>query len=172
MGNTTTTHICGCIAVLRILYHEVSSLNGQFSKAKRGEAFKTQTLKNIAKRYEWSRTTEEDVVQDKLSYDAPYTNLSASTFISENAIALQGKNASNCSDLRSSCSVQPAFIGFGERYATVPLSRLVPSRTPTSRTPPNYIHLHPTYPPSRPLSSRSQCNSHYFWMRSNRPLAS
>lgn len=60
-------HKCSGIAALGLLYHEVSRLNAQFPKLKRGPVFRTQTLMKIVEKYEWSRTSEEEVMQDKLT---------------------------------------------------------------------------------------------------------
>lgn len=65
-------HSCNRIAALGIRYHEVFFLNERSIKVKRENGFKTQTLEKIVEPYEWSRTTEEKVMQDKLSYDDLY----------------------------------------------------------------------------------------------------
>lgn len=114
---------CSRVAALGVLYHEVSRLNEQFPKVKRGAAFKTQTLMKIVERYEWSRTAEEEVMQDKLDYDSLYTKLSASIVIWENEIVRNGKSPNNESDLRSAMKV-PNFIAFGEQYARASQRRL------------------------------------------------
>jgi hypothetical protein len=64
---------CNHNAALGFLYHKVARLNEQFPKVKRGDQFRTQTLMRIVEKYEWSRTAEEGVVQDAISYDALYT---------------------------------------------------------------------------------------------------
>ena len=65
MEDTMRKHSCSRVPALDLLYHEVSPLNGQFQKVKRGDAFKRQNLMKIVERYEWSRTAEEDVMQEK-----------------------------------------------------------------------------------------------------------
>lgn len=58
---------CSQISALKILYHEVAHLNEQLPKVKRGSVFKTKLLNKILERQEWSHSTEEEVMKDKLS---------------------------------------------------------------------------------------------------------
>lgn len=63
---------CSRVAALGTLYHEVSRLNDQFPKEKRGETFRIRglgdyTLMIIVHRYTWSRNAEEDVMQGKIN---------------------------------------------------------------------------------------------------------
>ena len=53
---------CSGVAALRTLHHEVSLLNDQFPKEKRGDVFKINTLMKIVDRYVWSRSAEEGVM--------------------------------------------------------------------------------------------------------------
>jgi hypothetical protein len=92
---------CNRIAALGFLYHEVARLNEQFPKVKRGDQFRTQTLMRIFEKYEWSRTAEEGVMQDALSYDALYTKLSASLVIWEHQITRSGGDPDLADDRRS-----------------------------------------------------------------------
>lgn len=108
---------CSRISALGFLYHEVAHLNEQFPNVKRGNAFKTQTLMKIAERYEWSRSAEEEVVQDKLSYDTLYTKLSATIVIWENELSRQGRHPEQADDKRNSSMILQASIHFGEQYA-------------------------------------------------------
>lgn len=116
--DTMKKHNCSRVAALGILYHEVARLNEQFPKVKRGNAFKTQTLMKIVERYEWSRTAEEEVMQDSLTYDNLYTKLSASIVIWENELTRQGRNPEEADDRRVISPSPPALIHFGEQYAT------------------------------------------------------
>ena len=78
---TREKHKCSRIAALGVLYHEVARLNEQLPRVKRGPVFRTQTLMKIVEKYEWSRTSEEEVMQDKIDYNELYTKLSGSLVI-------------------------------------------------------------------------------------------
>ena len=123
-------HECNRISALGVLYHEVSRLNEQFPKIKRGDSFRTQTLMKIVEKYEWSRTTEEEVMQDALKYDAVYTKLSASLVIWELEVSRSGKDPETTDDRRVSVQ-NKSFIEYGAQYA-YPTSS-VRSRNGTSR---------------------------------------
>lgn len=73
-------------------------MNEQFPKVKRGAAFKTQKFMKIVDKYEWSRTAEEEIMQEKLSYDSLYTKLSASIVMWENEIVRSGMNVDTADD--------------------------------------------------------------------------
>lgn len=62
-------HSCSCIAALGFLFYELARLKEQLSKVKEENTFKTQTHVIIGKRQERSRTAEEEIITDKLSYD-------------------------------------------------------------------------------------------------------
>lgn len=92
---------------------------------------------NIVEKYEWSRSTEEEVMQDKLPYDALYTTLSDGTVIWETEISRQGMIDSSIIDLRSSSTVQrtlSTFTGSGERYAHARSNRHTLTKTPFSHS--------------------------------------
>jgi hypothetical protein len=134
------------IAALGFLNHEVARLNAQFPKVKRGDQFRTQTLMKIVEKYEWSRTAEEEVMQDALSYDALYTKLSASLVIWEHEVARSGGDPDHADDSRSAPAAASSFIGYGAQYArpvgsrmvsSIPSSTKLSSRCPTPRKVPS-----------------------------------
>lgn len=53
---------CSCTAAPGSLYHEITGLNRQFPKFKRGNDVKKQTPMIIVEKYEWSRSAEENVL--------------------------------------------------------------------------------------------------------------
>lgn len=75
MDDIMQKHSCKRIAALKMLYREVSSLNKQFLKVECRNEFKTQVLVKIIEQYEWSRTVEEEVMQDKLFYGVCIQNV-------------------------------------------------------------------------------------------------
>jgi hypothetical protein len=62
----------------------------KFPEVKRGDQFRTQTLMRIVEKFKWSRKSEEEVLQEALSYDALYIKLPASLLIWEHQIKLSG----------------------------------------------------------------------------------
>ena len=115
--STREKHKCSRIAALGVLYHEVARLNEQFPRVKRGPVFRTQTLMKIVDKYEWSRTSEEEVMQDKIDYDELYTKLSGSLVIWESEVKRSGRDPDAVDDRRSASKSSPAFIGYGAQYA-------------------------------------------------------
>jgi hypothetical protein len=103
---------CNRIAPMGDLYHEVARLNDQFPKVKRGDQFKTQTLIKIEEKHEWSRSAEEEVMQDSLGYDTLYTKLSASLVIWENEKTRSGRDPDTADDRRVIPGSE-SFIGYG-----------------------------------------------------------
>lgn len=124
--NIRKKNSCGRIAALGTLYHEVSRLNAQFPKLKRGEAFKVNTLMKIVERYIWSRTAEEDVMRDDISYQDLYSKLSASLVIWENEVKRSGRDPDDVDDRRAS-NAASHFIGYGSQYALPPSSNKHPN---------------------------------------------
>lgn len=165
---------CSRIAALGILYHEVSRLNDQFPVEKRGNIFKAQTLMKIAERYEWSRSTEEEMMRNAISYDELYTRLSASLVVWENNVSRSGQDPSSADDTRRSV-LASSFIGFGSQYAVAPRrnpanqQRAIrdPSKTPSQYRQHNYNQ------PVPEKAARVQCFrcKEYGHFRSECPLA-
>jgi hypothetical protein len=108
---------CNRISALGYIYHEVARLNEQFPKVKRGEQFRTQTLMKIVERYEWSRTAEEEVMQDTLTFDSLYTKLLDSIFIWENEVLRSGHDPDLADDSRKPVGTATYFAGYGAQYA-------------------------------------------------------
>lgn len=80
----------------------MAHLNELFSKVKRGDAFRTQTLMRIVGKYERSRTAEDEVMQEAITYENLYTKSSASLVIWENQITRTGQTPDEFDDTRSS----------------------------------------------------------------------
>lgn len=57
-------HSYNHITALETLNHEVFRLSEQFPKVKRENKFKTHTLMKIVEQCEWSRTAEEEVMEN------------------------------------------------------------------------------------------------------------
>lgn len=56
-------------------------------------------------------------MQDKVSFEELYTELSASIVVYENEIFRQGKVSEGTSNRRCILPVAPVFDGFGDHYA-------------------------------------------------------
>lgn len=130
MEDIRTKHNCSRIAALGNLYHEVSRLNQKFLKVKRGDEFRTQTLMKVVEKYEWSKTAEEDVMQDKIGYDALYTKLSGGVVIWENKVKRSGRDPDTTDDRRTSIGSSGTFVGYGAQYA----NPVAATRRPTKST--------------------------------------
>ena len=161
MDLTRKKHTCSRVAALGILYHEVARLNQQFPKEKRGPTFQTQTLMRIVENCEWSRTSEEEVMRNQLSYDELYTKLSASLVVWEKEVARTGNDPNTADDSRQP-KFRTAFIGYGSQYAypgnTTPRDR----SSTTYRTPSTYprsrrVRSQGTRSRPSPRQSRSRC---------------
>ena len=120
IDNIRKQYNCSRIAALGILYHEVVRLNAQFPKEKRGEAFKVQTLMKIVENHEWSRSAEEEVMQNSINYERLYTKLSAALVVWENEVRKSGQNPEQKEDRRAKILAPTPFIGYGSTYATNP----------------------------------------------------
>ena len=70
----------------------------------------------IVEKYAWSRTAEEDVMQDGLSYDGLYTKLSASPVIWENEMTQMGQDPDTTDDRRMRKGRPESFIGYGAQH--------------------------------------------------------
>lgn len=112
------------VAALKIFYHEVSRLNEQYPQVKHGAAFRTQSLKKIVKRYIWSHTTEEEVMQDKLTYDSLCTKLSAPIVTWENSVRNQGQNRETTNNTALPHVLHHRF-GLGEKISMLQHSAIL-----------------------------------------------
>lgn len=91
MDEVHKKHRYSRVAALGVQYHEVSRFNEQFPKVKRRPAFNMQILWKIVERHEWSRTAEEEIMQDNLIYDTLYIKLSAAIVTWEHGLAQKGR---------------------------------------------------------------------------------
>lgn len=76
----------------------------------------------IVEKYERSRTAEEDVMQDGLSYDGLYTKLSASLVIWKNGMTQMGQDPDTTDDRRMRKS-RPRLSLDSEHSTQTPHSR-------------------------------------------------
>lgn len=84
----------------------------------------------IVERYEWSRTSEEEMMQDKIEYDELYTKLPASLVIWESEVKRSGRDPNAVDDRHSASHSSPAFIGYGAQYANPIISKRSQSKAP------------------------------------------
>ena len=83
-----------------MLCHEVTRLNKEFDRVKRGPLFFIQMPMKIFERYEWSRIAEEEVILHNIIYDGLYTKLSGATVIWENEVKRSGRDPDTVDDRR------------------------------------------------------------------------
>lgn len=104
---------CNCSVALGLPFHKVSRLNNQLSKGKLENAIKTEAILITVEQYKWSRSVEEKMILDDLTFDGLYSKPSASIAFWEEWIICNGRIAKMVNDRLVLPGSRLVFVDFG-----------------------------------------------------------